>query len=331
MGDSKKTTRLTNREQKLLKQCLVKPNPASASFKKIGGLGRTKRTIHELISFPLMRPELFSSGILSQSTTGILLFGPPGTGKTLLARAVAAESGANFLNVQMSDIQSMWVGENEKNVKSLFTLARKLRPCVIFIDEIDALLRARQRNMAHHTNTINEFMQEWDGLNSNNDGPDADGTGNTGGIIVVGATNRPFDLDEAVLRRLPRRILVSLPDRDARADIVRLCLKDDEVLDRDNLIVQVAEWTEGWSGSDIRNFCIAAGKSNASTSIPTERVGPDVKPPISLAHFKEALDAGDVRPSLNDRAELVKALRDWDKQYGTGAGGARGGAGEWGF
>ncbi|KAI8918380.1 P-loop containing nucleoside triphosphate hydrolase protein [Powellomyces hirtus] len=241
---------LTKREQTLLNQCLLKPDPATGSFNRVGGLAETKRTIEELISLPLTRPELFRTGILS--TTGILLFGPPGTGKTLLARAVAAESGANFLNVQMSDISSMWVGENEKNVKSLFSLARKLAPTVIFVDEIDALLRARQRNAAQHmTNTINEFMQEWDGISSGGDASKA--------VIVVGATNRPFDLDEAVLRRLPRRILVPLPNAQARKEILTICLKDDEVVDREKLAETVAEWTEGWSGSDLRNFCIAAG------------------------------------------------------------------------
>ncbi|KAJ3193284.1 hypothetical protein HDU67_005186, partial [Dinochytrium kinnereticum] len=132
---------LSNHEQRLLNQCLIKPEKMSTTFGNIGGLAKTKGVINELIRLPLLKPELFSFGVLKQSTTGILLFGPPGTGKTMLARAVAAESGANFLNVQMSSVQSMWVGENEKNVKALFSLARKLRPCVIFVDEIDALLR----------------------------------------------------------------------------------------------------------------------------------------------------------------------------------------------
>ncbi|TPX57349.1 hypothetical protein SpCBS45565_g08224 [Spizellomyces sp. 'palustris'] len=318
-------TRLSQREEQLLGQCLVKPDPAVASFQGVGGLKKTKQTIQELIRLPLQRPELFETGILRQSTTGILLFGPPGTGKTLLARAVAAESGANFLNVQMSDIQSMWVGENEKNVKSLFTLARKLRPCVIFVDEIDALLRARQRHQAHHvTNTINEFMQEWDGLQSDSNG-----------VIVVGATNRPFDLDEAVLRRLPRRILVDMPDYEARCEILGIKLKDDPLgentpAERKRIIEEVASLTNGWSGSDLRNFCIAAAYASLRPHVES---GSDltVRPSITLEDFKTVLESGDVRPSLSDRAELSKQLKDWDKVYGTGSGGYGRGGSEWGF
>ncbi|KAI9105588.1 P-loop containing nucleoside triphosphate hydrolase protein [Phlyctochytrium arcticum] len=347
-GNPADRSRLSQREEKLLTQCLVRPDPSLTSFSQIGGLVRTKRTIGELIRLPLLHPELFDRGILSKSTTGILMFGPPGTGKTLLARAVAAESGANFLNVQMSDIQSMWVGENEKNVKALFSLARKLTPCVIFIDEIDALLRARQRGQANHvTNTINEFMQEWDGLQSAANKP-----GSQGGVIVVGATNRPFDLDEAVLRRLPRRILIDLPDRAARAEILRIHLKDDVVgdgteADRERVVNEVAGLTDGWSGSDLRNICIAAAYASlrthlgpittspfsSSSSTTSTNSKPLSRPPISLSDFTTSLEAGDVRPSLSDRAELTRQLKDWDKQYGTGSGYGLGtsSGGAWGF
>ena len=247
---------LTSHEKRLLKQCLVLPDSVTTSFSTIGGLAKTKSVFDELIKLPLQKPELFQTGILKQSTTGILLFGPPGTGKTLLARAVAAESGANFLNVQMSHVSSMWVGENEKNVRALFSLARKLKPCVIFVDELDALLRARQSfQPAYATNTINEFMQEWDGIQSENSG-----------VIVVGATNRPFDLDEAVLRRLPRRILVNLPDKDERREILKILLAEEALGDndlaneREEILDYVAGITGNYSGSDLKNVCIAAGK-----------------------------------------------------------------------
>ncbi|KAJ3091454.1 hypothetical protein HK102_000479 [Quaeritorhiza haematococci] len=325
--------KLSQHEERLLHQCLVPPSQISSKstgFASIGGLARTKQIINELISLPLRRPELFQTGILKQSTTGILLFGPPGTGKTMLARAVAAESGANFLNVQMSQISSMWVGENEKNVKALFSLARKLSPCVIFVDEIDALLRVRQRYQPNWvTNTINEFMQEWDGVQSENNG-----------VIVVGATNRPFDLDEAVLRRLPRRILVDLPTLEERKDILNVLLKDEtlshnqekDVKAREKVIEEIAVKTDGFSGSDLKNLCIAAAlnslRENFSDAANSESSEARV---VALEHFTKAIDSGDVTKSLNDQTEILKSLKDWDKVYGTGAGGYAKGTSGWGF
>ena len=242
-------------ENRILKECFIFPSDIKTTFNSIGGLKKTKVIMNELITLPLLRPELFKTGILKETTTGILLFGPPGTGKTLTARAVASQCGANFLNIQMSNVQSKWVGENEKNVKAIFSLARKLSPCVLFIDEIDALLQTRKGEFTPHymVNTLNEFMQEWDGLNSNNDG-----------VIVIGATNRPFDLDEAVLRRLPRRIFVSLPDAEAREEILDILLKEEIVghskEERKEILAYVASKTNQWSGSDLKNLCIASGK-----------------------------------------------------------------------
>ncbi|KAJ3277569.1 hypothetical protein HK104_003197, partial [Borealophlyctis nickersoniae] len=340
--------RLSKHEERLLNQCLVKPAMMSTTFSSVGGLARTKRVIDELIRLPLQRPELFKTGILKQSTTGILLFGPPGTGKTMLARAVAGESGANFLNVQMSHVSSMWVGENEKNVRALFSLARKLKPCVIFVDEIDALLRGRQGHQPSWvTNTINEFMMEWDGVQSD-----------PSGVIVVGATNRPFDLDEAVLRRLPRRILVDLPDKGERQEILDVLLKEEIVgsesaEDRKSVIEELANTTEGFSGSDLKNLCIAAAlnairdKLAAQTSSSSTSTHPstlllsssfgramadeDLQRVLVSTHFTRAIESGDVVPSLNDRADLVRQLKQWDKVYGTGAGGYGKGGNAWGF
>lgn len=160
----------------------------------------TKLALQTLVTLPLLRPEFFQSGILSRSSiNGVLLFGPPGTGKTMLAKAVAKSSGAWFMNVALSDIFEKYVGEGEKNVRAIFSLARKLSgPVVIFLDEVDAVFGTRRSDGTNSSRReiMNEFMSEWDGLISNNNG-----------IVVLGATNRPFDLDDAILRRLPRRIL----------------------------------------------------------------------------------------------------------------------------
>ncbi|KAI9341456.1 hypothetical protein BDR26DRAFT_836917, partial [Obelidium mucronatum] len=320
---------LTKHESEILKTCLIKPSDLHASFKSIGGLAKTKQVIEDLIQLPLMRPELFSFGVLKQSTTGLLLFGPPGTGKTLLAKSIASSSGANFLNIQMSSIQSKWVGENEKNVKSIFSLARKLKPCVIFVDEIDALLKVRVRDQPHWvTNTINEWMLEWDGINSK--GSD--------GIIVVGATNRPFDLDEAVLRRLPRRLFVSLPDATERYSILDLILAEETVEpNRASVLQHVVGETEGFSGSDLKNLCIAAALGSVRRVLDEEKSGVVAASAagtrgrvLKQQDFVNALESGDVVPSLSDKAELMKELVKWDKLYGIRAGGRKD-SGGWGF
>ena len=147
---------------------------------------------------PLRRPDLFEGGLL-KPCRGILLFGPPGTGKTMLAKAIAKEAGASFINVSMSTITSKWFGEDEKNVRALFTLAAKVSPTIIFVDEVDSMLGQRTRVGEHEAmrKIKNEFMTHWDGLVTK--------PGER--ILVLAATNRPFDLDEAIIRRFERRSL----------------------------------------------------------------------------------------------------------------------------
>ncbi|KAJ3031773.1 UNVERIFIED_CONTAM: hypothetical protein HDU68_000060 [Siphonaria sp. JEL0065] len=315
---------VTKYEAEILKTCLIKPSDLHVSFNNIGGLTKTKQVIEDLIQLPLRRPDLFSFGVLKQSTTGLLLFGPPGTGKTLLAKSIASSSGANFLNIQQSSIQSKWVGENEKNVKAIFSLARKLKPCVIFVDEIDALLKVRVRDQPHWvTNTINEWMLEWDGINSK--GSD--------GIIVVGATNRPFDLDEAVLRRLPRRLFVNLPDGSERSSILDLILTDEKLApNRTEVLEYIVAETNGFSGSDLKNLCIAAALGSVRRVLEEEKTTGVVSATrvLEKRDFENALESGDVVPSLSDKAELMKELVKWDKVYGIRAGGRKD-FGGWGF
>jgi SpoVK/Ycf46/Vps4 family AAA+-type ATPase len=132
----------------------------------------------------------------------------------MLAKAVATEGGATFLSVDASVIESKWLGESEKNAKAVFTLARRLAPCVIYLDEVDSILSSRDQGEDTKYNTITSvkttFMQEWDGLRTTNDR-----------VIVVASTNRPYALDQAVLRRMPRRILVDLPDQATREDMLQ--------------------------------------------------------------------------------------------------------------
>ena len=235
-------------EKKLLAE-VIPPEEASLSFNDIGALDDVKDTLREVVMLPLQRPELFRKGNLARPTKGVLLFGPPGTGKTMLARAVATECGANFVNVTMSTLLSKWVGESEKYVRAVFSLASKIAPTVIFVDEVDSVLGARGARSEHEAmrKVKNEFMACWDGLR----------TRQSERILVMVATNRPMDLDDAVLRRLSRRILVDLPSAANRERILRVILHD-EVLPPAFDYAALAQRTEGYSGSDLRNLCTVA-------------------------------------------------------------------------
>ncbi|KAE8540711.1 hypothetical protein D1P53_003075 [Cryptococcus gattii VGV] len=260
----RKDKKLSQHEKRLL-NCIVDPSKlASTTFRDVHLPEKTIDGIRSMISLPLLFPEAFRGGVLKDhATTGALLFGPPGTGKTLLARAVAAESGARMLAIQPSDVNDMYVGEGEKLVKAVFSLARRLSPCVVFLDEVDALFGARisrgsSGSMSHNL-ILTEFMQEMDGLSSAIANKDKR-------VVVIGATNRPFDLDDAVMRRLPRRLLVDLPDVQDRKAILEILLRGEQ-LGEDVHLDQIAKETDGFSGSDLKHLCVSAALSAVKDTV----------------------------------------------------------------
>lgn len=278
-------------------------------FDDIGSLKPIKRSLYELITLPLLRPELFSRGIAREAVSGVLLFGPPGTGKTMLAKAVAAESGCNFIAVSLSSVFDMWVGEGEKNVKALFTLARKISPCVIFVDEVDALLetRASPNVRSSRIEVINEFMSEWDGLQSTTNGQR--------GVTVMAATNRPFVLDDAVLRRMPRRLLVDLPDAAGRRQILDILLRDDRMPDAERTIERIAGQTDFYSGSDLKNLALSAAMTSIREGLSANTLTSSTSGvTIEWRHWESALR--EVPPSLSKETESLKQLRLWNEQFG---------------
>ncbi|KAI0780811.1 AAA-domain-containing protein [Trametes elegans] len=247
----KRNPDLDEHEQRLL-GCIVDTASITTTFNQVHLPPHTVDSIRTMVSLPLLHPSAFQQGILKEhSMTGCLLFGPPGTGKTLVVRALAKEAGCRMLVVSPSDIMDMYVGEGEKLVRAVFALARRLSPCVVFIDELDALFGARlgreSGNSLAHRGVITEFMQEMDGLKSSKDS----------NVIVIGATNRPFDLDDAVLRRLPRRLLVDLPGEKEREEILKILLRDETLAD-DVDLKQLAQKTESFSGSDLKHLCVSA-------------------------------------------------------------------------
>ncbi|KAF7798290.1 hypothetical protein EIP86_009509 [Pleurotus ostreatoroseus] len=210
----------------------------------IGGLDPIISSLRESVIYPLQFPHLFSSSSLLGAPKGVLLYGPPGCGKTMLAKALAKESGATFINIAASVLTNKWYGESNKLVAGLFSLARKTQPSIVFIDEIDSFLRERTSNDHEVTGMMKaEFMTLWDGLLSGSDR-----------ILVLGATNRPNDIDSAILRRMPKRFSVGLPDLDQRLKILSLLLKDTNLVP-DFPLVKLGERTEGKSGSDLKDFC----------------------------------------------------------------------------
>ncbi|KAG8156330.1 hypothetical protein KVR01_013782 [Diaporthe batatas] len=230
------------------RDCVVKPKDLRVSWDDVILDQDTKEVIQNLVPSSKIDVEASSEFLLAQlRIKGCLLYGPPGTGKTHLCRAIAASSGSRMLSIDYAATQSMWVGETEKYIRGAFSLAKRLSPCVLFIDEADALFYRRgSGDKSWERGATTQFLNEMEGLSTSPDSP-----------LVVVATNRPWDLDEAFLRRLPQKFYVGLPDQDARAAILRIFLKDDD-LDPAVDIEGIAAATQKFSGSDLRSLCAEA-------------------------------------------------------------------------
>ncbi len=210
----------------------------------VGGMAEVKKRLEAAFLAPMRNPEL--SRLYGKSLRGgLLLYGPPGCGKTFLARALAGELGAHFLAVSLADVLDMYIGQSERNLKDLFELARRSAPCVLFLDEVDAIgqKRSNLRNSSMRT-TVNQLLLELDSVNGENEG-----------VFVLAATNHPWDVDAALRRpgRLDRTVLVLPPDREAREAIFRHHLKDRPVERID--VRALAKATDGFSGADIAHAC----------------------------------------------------------------------------
>jgi SpoVK/Ycf46/Vps4 family AAA+-type ATPase len=209
----------------------------------VGGMTDVKRRLEAAFLAPMRNPELARTYGKSMRG-GLLMYGPPGCGKTFLARAVAGELQAKFLAVSLADVLDMWVGSSERNVHDLFELARQQAPCVIFLDEVDAIGQKRSRLQGAMRGAVNQLLTEMDGIGSTNEG-----------VFVLGATNHPWDVDTALRRpgRFDRMVLVSPPDQEARAAILRYHLSSRPVAGID--ITKVARATNGLSGADLAYVC----------------------------------------------------------------------------
>ncbi|MCQ2816987.1 MAG: AAA family ATPase [archaeon] len=231
-----------NEEDKALEDqlsgCLVKEKP-NVKWSDVAGLEKAKDALKEAVVLPIKFPQLFQGK--RKPWKGILLYGPPGTGKSFLAKAAATEAGGQFYIVSAANIVSKWMGESERLVRSLFDLARKNRPAVIFMDEIDSCLSARTDGENDATRRLKtEFLVQMQGVGKDDDG-----------ILVLGATNVPWSLDPAVRRRFQKKIYISLPEEDARLTMFKIHLGNTPNTLTEKELEILAELTDGYSGSDI--------------------------------------------------------------------------------
>ncbi|KAI2635045.1 P-loop containing nucleoside triphosphate hydrolase protein [Xylaria nigripes] len=272
-----------NEYENIVAMEVVAPEDINIGFDDIGGLDDIIEEIKESVIYPLTMPHLYSHAApLLSAPSGVLLYGPPGCGKTMLAKAVAHESGACFINLHISTLTEKWYGDSNKLVRAVFSLARKLEPTIVFIDEIDAVLGTRRSGEHEASGMVKaEFMTLWDGLVSTNT------RGIPARIVVLGATNRINDIDEAILRRMPKKFPVSLPNKTQRLRILELILKDTKRDPTHFNADYIASVTAGMSGSDIKEACRDAAM------VPVREY---IREFHANKHSLSAIDSSTVRP-----------------------------------
>jgi transitional endoplasmic reticulum ATPase len=217
----------------------------NVKWEDVGGLEEPKQELMESVEWPLRYAALYRH-MNATPPKGIMLYGPPGTGKTLLAKAVATESQANFISVKGPEFLSKWVGESEKAVRETFRKARQAAPCVVFLDEIDAIapVRGTSSDSGVTERVISQLLTEMDGLEPLHN------------VVVIGATNRPDIIDPALMRpgRFDRMVYIGPPDLEARKEILKIHTKD-KPLDTDVDLNKIAVKMENYTGAEIAAVC----------------------------------------------------------------------------
>lgn len=283
---------------------LVMKEKPKVSWDEVIGLDDAKRAIRESIVYPMKRPDLFPLGW----PRGILLYGPPGCGKTLLAAAAAAEIDGYFINVDAASMMSKWLGEAEKNISKLFSMARKLNesegvPVLLFIDEIDSLLGTRNSEVGGEVRVKNQFLTEMDGIN---------GKSKESQLYVIGATNKPWSLEAGFLRRFQKRIYVTLPDNASRTNLFNQYTKPLNT-EGSLKIEELAKITEGYSASDVKDVCQSVQLRVVNELFESGRAmeqGANPRP-VNTGDFKEILKIR--KPSVS--VDMIRAYMRWSDQF----------------
>ncbi len=255
----------------------------------VGGMHDVKSRLETSFLAPMKNPEM-RQAFGKSMRGGLLLWGPPGCGKTFIAKAVAGELDANFYHVGLSDVLDMWIGSSEKNITQIFDMARRNAPCVLFLDEVDAIgqKRTQLRGGGGMRGVVNQLLQEMDGASNDNEG-----------VFILAATNHPWDIDSALLRpgRLDRTLLVLPPDLPAREAILDLHLRGRPIEKLD--LAKIAKHTNGLTGADLALVCEQATEYAMTASIETGTVRP-----ITMKDLGRAVK--DVRPSHGPWIESAK-------------------------
>ena len=286
-----------------LQENIITPGTSSITFSDIKGQKEVKKAITDNIIYPLMNPDLFSG--IREPSKAILLYGPPGNGKTLLAKALAGQIKRVFFNISASSLMSKFMGEGEKLMKGLFKLADEIGPSIIFFDEIDSLLSSRSDNEHEASRRMKtEFLVQFDGV----------GSSTSGDILIIAATNRPFDLDDAVLRRFTKRIYVGLPDSEARHAIIENLFKNEKLKLSKSEYKDVIRMTHGYSSSDLTALCKEAAMNPINDYKP-EELRHLKKTEIRSVKYKDFTYAVEkIKPSYSSKK--VREFIDWEKSLG---------------
>ncbi|KAG0647354.1 SIN1-associated [Hyphodiscus hymeniophilus] len=287
----------------------------------VAGLDIAKKALKEAVVYPFLRPDLFMG--LREPARGMLLFGPPGTGKTMLARAVATESRSTFFSISASSLTSKYLGESEKLVRALFSLAKALAPSIIFVDEIDSLLSSRSGAGEHEaTRRIKtEFLIQWSDLQRAAAGREQSERekerGDASRVLVLAATNLPWAIDEAARRRFVRRQYIPLPEDETRAVQLRTLLGHQKHSLSEADIQKLVSLTDGFSGSDITALAKDAAMGPLrSLGEALLHMSMDQIRPIQTVDFEASLV--NIRPSVSKQG--LKEFEDWAKEFGERGG-----------